>query len=283
MTTHSVWMLSVRSCAATLALLAIACSNGALLNRNAYHAAGSSWREPVVLTVEKARSSTVFRIGAKSKPNPLLALGEEVEARGEDWPCVLLVEDRISFDLTADLNLVADKAGFKHIWTFEYNHADGSDYMSEMLFGNGIAFLFTEKGIRFFPNMMGRVGEAPRWDQAVILKLAKTEAGVAYRVNATTVAGSSEATRLMARGRTKAKWAAILLDSKLPVSYGREAPILARAAGFKNVGVFVYGSRQMGRRYMRELSFGPKVPFSKSFDRAVLPERVGTAARRSDR
>jgi len=44
--------------------------------------------------------------------DPLLALREQVKERGEDWPCVLLVEDRMPFGFAGDL----EKAGFKHVW-----------------------------------------------------------------------------------------------------------------------------------------------------------------------
>ena len=91
---------------------------------------------PVVVEVEKRQGRTSYKIDSNLASNPLLALGQTVQQRGENCPVVALFNWDASLRDVYDVEVLTSKAGFKTVRTFVVKNG----FMSEIRFGPGVPF-----------------------------------------------------------------------------------------------------------------------------------------------
>ena len=92
----------------------------------------------IVVMVSKTQGTVTYEVESKVAKDPLQALGELVEQRGEDCPVVVILPWNATFREEYDLEVIASKAGFRNTRSFLYNPDRG--FMREIKWGPSIPF-----------------------------------------------------------------------------------------------------------------------------------------------
>lgn len=93
----------------------------------------------IVVMVQEVHGRVTYMVDSKPTPDPLRALGIQIEQRGEDWPVIVLLDWNTPLWAVDETEKIADKAGFKNVRSFVFS-AERRDYISEIKFGRGILF-----------------------------------------------------------------------------------------------------------------------------------------------
>lgn len=77
--------------------------------------------KPIVVMLGKSHGKLTYVVDSKSVADPLRALGDLVEKRGEEWPAIIYFSHDVTFREEQDLELIASKAGFRKVRAFRYD------------------------------------------------------------------------------------------------------------------------------------------------------------------
>ena len=92
----------------------------------------------IMLNVKKVHGQISFEIDSKIVKPSLHALGELYERGGRDCTLVVVLPLTVTFREANDVEMMADKVGFKTIRSFSYNPDTG--FMAEIKWGRSIPY-----------------------------------------------------------------------------------------------------------------------------------------------
>lgn len=94
--------------------------------------------KPIVFMLSKNNGKLSYSVESKMVKDPLRGLGEQVEQKGENYPVVIFFTTNVTFEEESDIELTANKAGFKNVRSF--CRSRDSELMQELKWGPSIPF-----------------------------------------------------------------------------------------------------------------------------------------------
>jgi biopolymer transport protein ExbD len=99
----------------------------------------SGAQKSIVVMVLKTPRRVVYKVNSRTVRDLLRALGQQLEERGQDCPVIVLVDSDVPIRQIFDVEITADKAGFKNVRSFVYD-PDNKTYMSQIQIVRGLPF-----------------------------------------------------------------------------------------------------------------------------------------------
>lgn len=123
-------------CALAVIVPALVCVAGASSDES-QKSSGQSCA--IAITVQQIKARAVYKVNSRIANDLLRELGDLALKRGRNCPVVVLVDSSAAIRQLFDVEMIADKAGFKNIRTFIYDPANKT-YMSEIRVVRGVPF-----------------------------------------------------------------------------------------------------------------------------------------------
>jgi len=89
--------------------------------------------KPIVFMLSKNNGKLSYSVESKLVKDPLRGLGEQVEQKGENYPVVIFFTPDVTFEEENDIELIANKAGFKNVRSFARSR--DPEFMQELKWG----------------------------------------------------------------------------------------------------------------------------------------------------